>query len=60
MVLGYVAYHGQGTLTLVEGSINIQKYIDILVNYLWPIALKKIAERLNLPQVDTTPCNQAP
>ena len=37
MIWGCIFYHGVGTLTAVEGSINSVKYIDILENKPWPV-----------------------
>ena len=37
MVWGCVSYHGIGTLSHVERTINANKYINILDNNLWPV-----------------------
>lgn len=37
MIWGCICYDGDGTLTSVNGNINSEKYIEILVNNLWPV-----------------------
>ena len=37
MIWGWITYHGVGTITTVDGTINRHKYIEVLENNLWPI-----------------------
>ena len=40
MFWGCITYDGVGTLAVVDGNINSQKYIDILDTNLWPVIAK--------------------
>ncbi len=37
MVWACITWNGVGTLTVVNGNINVQKYIDTLDSELWPV-----------------------
>lgn len=37
---GCITYFGQGTLTLVDGNLNSEKYIKLLDDNLWPVVAK--------------------
>ena len=37
MIWGCITWHGVGTITTVDGTINRHKYIEILENNLWPV-----------------------
>ena len=37
MIWGCITYEGVGTLTVVDGNINAQKYIEVVYNFVWPV-----------------------
>jgi hypothetical protein len=37
LIWGCICWNGPGTLTIVNGSINAEKYREILDNKLWPV-----------------------
>ena len=34
---GCITYEGVGTLTVADGNINAQKYIEVIDNFVWPV-----------------------
>lgn len=40
MVWGCISYFGIGSLAFVEGSMNSERYIEVLENHLWPSVCK--------------------
>jgi hypothetical protein len=52
MFWGCISHHGVGTLTLVDGNINTEKYISILDEFM---ACNRSA--LCIFQEDNTPCH---
>ena len=32
-----ITYEGLGTLTVADGNINAQKYIEVIDNFVWPV-----------------------
>ena len=45
MVWGCVYYNRIGTLCHVEGTINAQKYINIIDNNLWPVIARHFGNK---------------
>lgn len=39
MIWGCITYHGIGTICVVDGNINAEKYISVLDENLWPVIL---------------------
>jgi hypothetical protein len=37
MFLQFITYESVGTLTVVDGDINAQKYIEVIDNFVWPV-----------------------
>jgi hypothetical protein len=37
MILGCITYEGVGTLTVVDGNIDAQKYIKVSDNFVWHV-----------------------
>ena len=35
--MGCFTYEGVGNLTVVDGNINAQKYIEVSDNFVWPV-----------------------
>jgi hypothetical protein len=40
MILGCITYEGVGTLTVVDGNINAQKYIEVSDNFVWHVIVQ--------------------
>lgn len=39
MVWGCITYHSQGLLTFIDGTMDSEKYINVLDENLWPVFL---------------------
>ena len=37
MIWGCITYDGVGILTVVDGNINAQEYIEVVDNFVWPV-----------------------
>ena len=59
MVWGCVSYYGIGTLCHVEGTINAQKYIDIIDNNLWPVIARHFGNNEYTFMDDNAPVHRA-
>ena len=55
MVWGCITYHGVGTLCMVNGNINAQKYISILDDNLWPVVTRHFNDKPYRFQDDNAP-----
>ena len=52
-------FYGVGTLTLVEGNMNTEKYISVLDDNLWPVIARHFSNRLCISQEDNAPCHDS-
>ena len=52
MVWGCHTYHGVGTLAMIKGNMNWDKYIETLDNNLWQVAAKHFGNTPYLFQDD--------
>ena len=59
MIWGSICFHGVGTLCLMGGIINANKYIDILDNNLWPVVTRQFPFKNYLFQDDNAPVHRA-
>ena len=55
MIWGYITYNGVGTITIVDGNMNAQKYIETLEDYLWPIIVCHFPNENYIYQDDNAP-----
>lgn len=55
MVWGCITHYGVGTLCLVNGNINAEKYISILENHLWPVISQHFSNKTYQFQDDNGP-----
>jgi transposase len=58
MIWGCVCYHGDGTLTPVECSINGEKYIDMVDNNLWPVIARHFTDSDYIFMDDNAPVHR--
>ena len=59
MVWGSLTYYGVGTLAMVDGNMNSQKYIETLDNNLWQVVVKHFGNKPYLFQDDNAPCHRS-
>lgn len=59
MLWGCITWNGVGTLTVVNGNINANKYIDILEEQLWPVVVKIFPTNDYIFQDDNAPVHRA-
>ena len=59
MVWGCIIFNGVGTITVVDGNVNAQKYIDILEEQLWPVVVRHFPEDNYIYQDDNAPVHRA-
>ena len=52
MVWGSISYFGLGSLAFVEGTMNSEKYIDVLDQHLWPSVTKLFGSKRWVLQED--------
>jgi transposase len=59
MVWGCLTYHGVGTLCMVTGNMNSEKYIETLDNNLWQVVTKHFGREPFIFQDDNAPCHRS-
>jgi len=59
MIWGCVTYQGVGTLTVVNGTVNALRYIDIIENCLWPVVARHFPDDSYIFQDDNAPVHRA-
>ena len=59
MVWGCHTYHGVGTLAMIKGNMNWDKYIETLDNNLWQVVAKHFGITPYLFQDDNAPCHRS-
>jgi hypothetical protein len=59
MIWGCICWNGPGTLTVVNGNINAEKYREILDNELWPVVARHFPQNDFIFQDDNTPMHCA-
>lgn len=59
MIWACITYDGVGTLTVVEGNVNAQGYINILDNNLWPVVVRHFPAGDFIFQDDNAPIHRA-
>ena len=57
MFWGCISYYGVGTLKVVNGNMNSDKYIEVLDECLWPVVARHFANRRWTFQEDNAPCH---
>jgi transposase len=57
MFWGCVTFHGVGCLVPVDGTINSQRYVDVLDNHLWPVVDRYFENEAWIFQEDNAPCH---
>ena len=55
MFWGCISYYGIGTLKVVNGNMNSDKYIEVLDECLWPVVARHFASRCWTFQEDNAP-----
>ena len=59
MIWGCITYEGVGTLTVVDGNINAQKYIEVLDNFVWSVIARHFLDDNYVFQDDNAPVHGA-
>lgn len=59
MIWACITWNGVGTLTVVDGNINAQKYIEILDSQLWPVVAAHFPDNNYIYQDDNAPVHRA-
>ena len=59
MIWGCICWNGPGTLTVVNGNINAEKYREILDNELWPDVARHFPQNDFIFQDDNAPVHRA-
>lgn len=59
MVWGCITAHGVGTLCIVDGNINAEKYIEIIDSNLWPVVAMHFPNNQYIFQDDNAPVHRA-
>lgn len=59
MVWGCITFNGVGTITVIDGIVNAQRYIDILEAHLWPVVVRHFPEDNYIYQDDNAPVHRA-
>jgi hypothetical protein len=59
MIWGCVTFNGVGTITVVDGNVNAQKYIDIIDEHLWPVVARHYPRNDYIFQDDNAPIHRA-
>ena len=55
MIWGCITYEGVGTLTVVDGNSNAQKYIEVSDNFVWPVIARHCPDDNYVFQDDNAP-----
>ena len=59
MIWGCITWDGVGTLTVVDGNINANKYIEIVDSELWPVVARHFPRNNYIFQDDNAPVHRA-
>ena len=59
MICGCITYNGVGTIIVVDGHMNDQKYIETLEDYLWPVIVCHFPNEDYIYQDDNAPIHRA-
>lgn len=59
MVWACICWNGVGTITLVNGNINAERYIQIVDTNLWPVVARHFPENNFIYQDDNAPVHRA-
>jgi hypothetical protein len=59
MIWGCITYEGVGTLTVVDGNINAQKYIEVIDNFVCPVIARHFPDDNYVLQDDNAPVHRA-
>lgn len=59
MIWGCITFDGVGTVTVLDGNINAQKYINIIDEQLWPVIARHFSRNNYIFQDDNAPINRA-
>lgn len=59
MIWGCITYHGIGTICVVDGNINAEKYISVLDENMLSVSLRHFADGNYIFQDDNAPVHRA-
>jgi hypothetical protein len=59
MIWGCITYEGVDTLTVVDGNINAQKYIEVIDKFVWPVITRHFPDDNYVFQDDNVPIHRA-
>lgn len=59
MIWGCITFDGVGTVTVLDGNINAQKYINIIDEQLWPVIARHFPRNNYIFQDDNAPIHRA-
>lgn len=59
MIWGCITFDGVGTVTVLDGNINAQKYINIIDKQLWPVIARHFPRNNYIFQDDNAPIHRA-
>jgi len=59
VIWGCITFEGVGTLTVVDGNINGQKYIEVIDNFLWAVIARHFPDDNYVFQDDNAPVHKA-
>jgi hypothetical protein len=59
MIWGCITYEGVGTLTVDDGNMNAQKYIEVIDNFAWPVIACHFPDDNYVFQDDNGPVHRA-
>ena len=59
MVWGCICYSNVGMLVFVKGTVNSDKYIETLDNFLWPSIMKNFNDNSWVFQEDNAPAHKS-
>lgn len=59
MIWGCITFDGVGTVTVLDGNINAQKYINIIDEQLWPVIARHFPRNNYIFQDENAPIHRA-
>ena len=59
MIWGCITYNGIGLISVLNGNMNAQNYLDVLENNLWPIFARHFPNQPYIFQDDNAPIHRA-
>ena len=59
MLWARITFHGVGTITVIEGNVSSEKYVNILANNSWPVIIRHFPDNDYIFQDDNAPVHRA-